>query len=65
MFSRTKPRLAVYNHLLLFGDATPDDLVPATRGTYDGPLMVGEDAMRFDIGDEVRYTRPTRFNNPC
>ena len=57
MFSRTKPRLAVYNHLLLFGDATPADVIPATRGTYDGPLMVGQDAMRFDIGDEVRMSR--------
>ena len=57
VFSRTKPRLAVYNHLLLFGDATPADLIPATRGTYDGPLMVGEDTMRFDIGAEVRMSR--------
>ncbi len=54
VFARTNPKLAVYTHLLLFGDATPADLVPATRGAYDGPLLVGEDLMRFEIGEEVR-----------
>ena len=44
-------------HLLLFGEATPADLIPATRGTYDGPLVVGEDLMQFEIGDEVRVNR--------
>jgi ribonuclease Z len=34
VFSRVKPKLAVYNHLLLFGGATADDLVPATRKKY-------------------------------
>lgn len=61
VFARTRPKLAVYTHLLLFGDATDDDLIPATRGAYDGPLLVGEDLMRFDIGEEVhagRFARP-------
>ena len=53
VFARTRPKLAVYTHILLFGDATDDDLIPATRPTYDGPLVVGEDLMQFDIGDEV------------
>jgi ribonuclease Z len=57
VFSRVKPRLAVYNHLLLFGEATPDDLIPATRTTYAGPLEVGEDLMQIDIGDEVQVKR--------
>ena len=59
VFTRTQPRLAAYTHLLLFGEATPADLIPATRGTYDGPLVVGEDLMRFEIGDEVRSSRFT------
>ena len=61
VFARTRPKLAVYTHLLLFGDATDDDLIPATRGAYDGPLLVGEDLMRFDVGEEVqagRFARP-------
>lgn len=57
VFSRTKPKLAVYNHILLFGGATADDLIPATRPTYDGPLMVGADLMQFDIGEEVQATQ--------
>ncbi|MCY4488873.1 MAG: MBL fold metallo-hydrolase [Deltaproteobacteria bacterium] len=54
VFTRTRPRLAVYNHILLFGEATDADLIPATRTAYSGPLVLGEDLMRFDIGDEVR-----------
>ena len=57
VFSRTKPKLAVYTHILLFGDATSDDLIPATRPSYDGPLMVGEDLMQFDIGEEVKVSQ--------
>lgn len=54
VFARVKPRLAVYNHLLLFGSATPEDLVPATRKTYGGPLIVGEDLLRIEIGAEIQ-----------
>jgi ribonuclease Z len=54
VFARAKPKLAVYNHLLLFGSATPDDLIPATRRKYTGPLMVGVDLLQIDIGQEVQ-----------
>ncbi len=54
VFARTKPKLAVYNHLLLFGSATADDLIPATRRKYDGPLIVGEDLLQIDIGPEIQ-----------
>ena len=57
VFSRARPKLAVYNHLLLFGSATADDLIPATRQKYDGPLMVGVDLLQVDIGAEVRAHR--------
>ncbi len=57
VFARTKLRLAVYNHLLLFGSATAEDLIPATRPKYDGPLMVGEDLLQVDIGPEIE-TQP-------
>lgn len=64
VFSRTRPKLAAYTHILLFGDATSDDLVPATRETYDGPLVVGEDLMQFDIGDEVTITETPKEPPP-
>lgn len=54
VFARVKPRLAVYNHLLLFGSAAPEDLVPATRKKYAGPLIVGEDLLQIEIGEEVQ-----------
>ncbi|MEX0803522.1 MAG: MBL fold metallo-hydrolase, partial [Candidatus Binatia bacterium] len=57
VFARVKPKLAVYNHLLLFGGATADDLIPATRKNYSGPLLVGEDLMRLDIGANVEAQR--------
>ncbi|MGB0630779.1 MAG: MBL fold metallo-hydrolase [Alphaproteobacteria bacterium] len=65
VFSRTRPKLAVYTHILLFGDATADDLIPATRGGYDGPLVVGEDLMQFDIGDEVTVSQVDRGPPPA
>jgi ribonuclease Z len=61
VFSRARPKLAVYNHLLLFGGAKADDLIPLTRNSYAGPLEVGEDLMRIDIGDEVIIRR---FGSP-
>ena len=49
VFSRIKPRLAVYSHFL----GTPERLVAGTRKTYSGPLVVGEDLMTIEIGDRV------------
>jgi ribonuclease Z len=34
-----------------------EDLVNRTRATYSGPLVVGEDLMRFVVGDEVAVYR--------
>ena len=56
IFARVKPKLAVYNHLLLFGSATADDLIPATRQLYAGPLLVGEDLLQVEIDDRVHAT---------
>jgi ribonuclease Z len=53
VFSRAQPKLAVYNHLLLFGAAKADDLIPATRKNYSGPLLVGEDLMQIEIGEKI------------
>ena len=53
VFARVRPKLAVYNHLLLFGNATAEDLIPTTRKIYSGPLAVGEDLMNIDIGESI------------
>ena len=57
VFSRTKPRLAVYSHIVQ-PDATEQDLIPPTRTTYSGPLEVGEDLMVIEVGDRVEVRRP-------
>lgn len=53
IFAEVKPKLAVYNHLLLFGGAKAEDLVPMTRGNYSGPLIVGEDLLQLELGETV------------
>lgn len=57
VFARTRPRLAVFNHILLLGETTSDEIVPATRETYDGPLIVAEDLTQIDVGNEVVVTQ--------
>lgn len=64
IFAETKPRLAVFTHLALLGNAkfappTPADILAETRRTYDGAVEVGEDLMTIDIGDTIRVTRVT------
>ncbi|HXQ52427.1 MAG TPA: MBL fold metallo-hydrolase [Stellaceae bacterium] len=56
VFTRAQPRLAAYTHLAPLGtpsipEPTIADLVAETRKTYRGSLVVGEDLMTFDIGE--------------
>jgi ribonuclease Z len=53
VFSAVRPKLAVFSHIVLRGGASTDDVVRRTRTTYDGPLVVGTDLMRFDVGPSV------------
>lgn len=59
VFTRTKPKLAVYSHIVL-PIATEQDLIPQTRKTYVGPLELGEDLMVINIGEKIDVRRPTR-----
>ena len=59
VFSRTKPKLAVYSHIVL-PTATEEDLIPPTRKTYGGPLELGEDLMAIEVGEKIEVRRPTR-----
>ena len=54
VFSRVKPKLAVYYHFVLLGSPaappiTEKEVVELTRKTYAGPLVVGEDLMAFRL----------------
>lgn len=57
VFSRVKPRLAVYSHIVP-PSATEQDLIPPTRKTYSGPLELGEDLMVIEIGEKIKVRRP-------
>jgi ribonuclease Z len=63
VFSRAKPKLAVYSHICL-PTATATELIPATRKTYAGPLEVGEDLMVIDVDEQVRVRRPGNASRP-
>lgn len=56
IFSRVKPRMAVYSHI----SDTTTPLLQRTRKTYAGRVEVGEDLMTIKIGDEVEVSRPIR-----
>lgn len=59
VFTRVRPKLAVYTHILLFGDLTAEDLIAPTRKKYSGPLEVGEDLMIIEVGEKVQARRFT------
>jgi ribonuclease Z len=50
VFSRVKPKLAVFSHIVPPGAS---DLISLTRKTYSGPLEIGEDLMNIEIGEKV------------
>lgn len=50
IFTRVKPRIAVYSHIVPGGTT---NLIGLTRKTYSGPLEVGEDLMRIEVGEKV------------
>lgn len=52
IFTRVKPRLAVYSH----APAT-EAVITKTRATYTGPLQAAEDRLTIEIGDTVIVRR--------
>jgi len=63
LFEETKPRLAVYSHIVkkdLAGAAGDAVIVTRTRGAgYKGPLLMGEDHTRIVVGKTVEVKRVT------
>ena len=58
VFSRARPRLAVYNHVIQLQGATLEEIIERTRKHYDGLVMLGEDLMKIEIGDSVKVLDP-------
>jgi ribonuclease Z len=59
VFAKTRPRLAVYSHIV-YPDAGEPDLIPPTRTTYSGRVEVGEDLMVIEVGDTIEVRRAAR-----
>ena len=68
VFTRIRPKLAVFYHFVLLGTAkippvSEKDVYEMTRRTYAGPLLLGEDLMSFRIGREgVEQIQPIAKN---
>jgi ribonuclease Z len=52
VFSKVKPRLAVYSHLIP-PQAAASDLIAPTRKAYTGRVEVGEDLMVIEVGQTI------------
>jgi ribonuclease Z len=59
VFAKTRPRLAVYSHIV-YPDAGEADLIPPTRKSYAGRVEVGEDLMVVEVGATIEVRRPAR-----
>jgi ribonuclease Z len=57
VFAATKPKLAIYSHLILFG-ASADDVVAATQKGYSGRVEMGTDLTVIEVGDSINIRRP-------
>ena len=65
VFTRAKPKLAVFYHFVLLGTpavpaVTEDEVLAMTRKTYAGPLLIGEDLMAFRIDRDQVVPLPAR-----
>lgn len=58
VFTRARPRLAVYSHIVAFGNSKEDEILQRTRRTYQGPLLLGQDLLSVRVGDTTSTPRP-------
>ena len=63
IFKAVQPKLGVLHHLLV-NDASRPAIVSAVRQSYDGPIIINEDLMAFDLSKDDIVIRkrlvPTR-----
>lgn len=57
IFSKTRPKLAVYSHIV-GGVGTEEEVLKGTRKTYQGRFEIGEDLLAIDVGAEVSLEFP-------
>ena len=54
VFGAVNPKLAVFTHVIQFEGVTLDEIMKRTRKEYSGPVVIGEDLMQIEVGEEVR-----------
>lgn len=65
VFEQTKPKLAVYSHIvLLTAEAsipppTMNEVILRTKKIYSGALQAGEDLLSIEVGDKVTVSKYT------
>jgi ribonuclease Z len=65
VFNQTKPKLAVYSHIVLLTadptipPPTINDLITRTKKVYLGALQVGEDLLSIEIDNEIKVHKYT------
>ena len=64
IFARTRPRLAVYSHIVR-ADATDQEILAPTMAKYPGPVRVAEDLMVIEVGETIDVHRPRHEANPA
>ena len=68
VFDQTKPKLAVYSHVVLLTadpaipPPTINDLITRTKKFYSGALQVGEDLLSIEIDNEIKVHKYTVEN---
>ena len=58
VFTRARPALAVYSHIVVFGGGEEADIMNRTRPGYAGPVLLGNDLMSVAVGDTLATPRP-------
>ena len=58
IFSKIKPKLAVYSHIVGSIGAAEEEVDAGTRKTYSGRFEIGEDLCVIDVGDDVTINFP-------
>ena len=58
VFTRARPTLAVYSHIVVFGDRDEAEILNRTRRGYAGPVLLGQDLMSVAVGDTLATSRP-------
>ena len=52
-----RPALAVYSHVVVFGDRAEAEILPRTKALYAGAVVLGQDLISVAVGDSAPTPR--------